>query len=267
MRRIAAVLTLALPAFVALVGVGPAALGPFPAPVAAQAIGAEPSRWWSDLDRVDGLLESGKWAKAGKIAEELRHEVTTSSWREPDLRQVYVEIALRLAVASAERGDRKRALWEWDSALAHEGVAGPARGSVALVERDLSAYPKAAELFAGRSLRALGEYPPGEPPVEVRPDRDFQPATAPAFEPAPLANGSATREAVAPVHFEVFIDREGHVRQPVVTTDWSNPVVVQWGLDTLRASPTFRPATLDGEPIGWLGPIELTLANRPAKRW
>lgn len=237
-----------------------------PAPGPAQPIGAEASRWWGEVERIGGLLEDGRWAKVEKQAGALRETVMSESWREPDLAQVFAEIAFQVAVAAAERGDDERALWEWHSALAHERFAGRARGTP-LAERDLAAYPRAAALFAEHPLRLVGEYPPGHPPVEVRPGRDFRPATAPSFQVAPLDNYVAAHETVAPVHFEVFVAPDGRIGQPVVVTEWSNPVVVQWGLDGLRASPRFEPAVLDGEPVGWLAPVELTLSSRPPKRW
>ncbi len=236
-------------------------------PAAGQTLGAEPSRWWGEVDRIGGLLEGGKWAKVEQQAGALRETVMGESWREPDLAQVFAEIAFQLAVAAAERGDEERAVWEWHSALAHERFAGRARSGTPLTERDLSAHPRAAALFAAHPLRSPGEYPPGRPPVELRPDRDFRPATAPSFQVAPLDNYIAANETVAPVHFEVFVAPDGRISQPVVVTDWSNPVVVQWGLDGLRASPRFEPAVLDGEPVGWLAPVELTLSSRPPKRW
>lgn len=243
-----------------------AALAAAPA-LAAQDLGTSPSRWWGEIERVERLVTAEKWKKAARTAEQLRAEIVRSSWREPDLGQVFSELALQLAIAHASLDDEERAVWEWHSALAHERVAGPARGRPALEERDLAAHPRAAELFAAHPLRREGEYPPGHPPVQVRPDRDFFPAGAPAFSPEPLANQEAARQALPPVHFEVFVDRDGRVSQPVVTTPWSNPVTVQWGLDALRASPPFEPAVLDGETVGWLGPVELDLSSRPPKRW
>lgn len=247
-------------------GLALAVLGAAPAPAAARSIGAEPSRWWGEVDRLGGLLEDGRWAKVERQGGALRETVMSESWREPDLAQVFAEIAFRIAVAAAERGDEERAVWEWHSALAHERFAGRARGTP-IAERDLAAYPRAAALFARHPLRRAGEYPPGHPPVELRPDRDFRPAAAPSFRIEPLDNFVAANETVAPVHFEVFVAPDGRIGQPVVVTDWSNPVVVQWGLDGLRASPRFEPAVLDGEPVGWLAPVELTLSSRPPKRW
>jgi hypothetical protein len=237
------------------------------APLAAQSIGAEPSRWWGAVDRVGGLLEDGKWKRVLRQAEALRAEVVGKGWREPDLSQVLVELAVQLAVASAESGDEERALWEWHSALVHERHGGTTRGGGRLVEHDLSTYPRAAELFTGYALRREGEYPEGHPPVTLRPGLPFEPATAPAWSPPPMINTAATSEAVAPVHFEVLVAPSGDLSEPVLLTEWSNPLVVQWGLDSLRAAPAFRPATMEDEPIGWLSPVELTLTSASPKRW
>lgn len=241
------------------------------APLAAQSIGAQPSRWWGEVDRVGDLLEDGKWKKVLRQAQALRAEVVAESWREPDLSQVLVELAVQLAVASAESGDEERALWEWHSALLHERHGGGTRGAEPLANRlaegDLAAYPKSAELFTGYALRREGEYPEGHPPVTLRPGLPFEPATAPVWSPPPLVNSTATSEAVAPVHFEVFVAPSGDIAEPVLITEWSNPLVVQWGLDSLRAAPSFHPATMEGEPIGWLSPVELTLSSESPRRW
>ena len=231
---------------------------------------AQPSRWWDRVEHVDELLAEGKWKRARKLAEELRREVGSGAWRESDLGQVFAEIDFQIAVASAEEGDEERAVWEWYSALAHEALSGPARGGAPLVdriERDLADAPNAAALFAAHPPRAVGEYPEGFPPIEVRPDVDFRPATSPDYSPEPLVNTTATRETVAPVHFEVFVAPDGEVSRPVVTTEWSHPVVIQWGLDSLRAAPRFEPARLRGEPVGWLVPVELDVSSRGPKRW
>lgn len=236
-------------------------------PLAAQAVGAQPSRWWGEVDRIGGLLEEGKWKRVLRQGEELRAEVVAESWREPDLSQVLVELAVQLAVASAESGDGERALWEWRSALLHERHGGATRSGERLIERDLSAYPRAAELFAGAALRREGEYPEGHPAVTLRPGLPFEPATAPPWSPPPMVNTTATTQAVAPVHFEVFVAPSGEISEPVLITGWSHPLVVQWGLDSLRAAPDFRPATMEGKAIGWLVPVELTLSSESPKRW
>lgn len=234
---------------------------------AASGIVAAPSRWWSEIDRLGELLAEEKWRRVARQAEDLRGKVARGSWREPDLARVFSELAFQLAVAHAELGDEERALWEWHSALAFERYGGAGGGPSGLMERDLSPYPRAGELLPAHPLRAAGEYPPGVPPVEVRPDRDLRPAAARAYVLDPLVNTQATREVVAPVHLEVFIDRTGRVSQPVVLTDWSNPVVVQWGLDALREGPRFEPARLDGKAVGWLAPVELSVAGQAPRRW
>lgn len=217
------------------------------------------SRWWDDVDRVDEMLRAGRWAKAERRAEGLIREVVRESWREPDLGQVLAELSLQAAVAHANRGDEEEALWHWYAAQAHERAAGRIRGGPRLLERDLAPYGAAAELLPAHPLRRLGEVPAGEVEVELDPLVDYRPVTPPAVGQLPLENKSVTRERPAPVVFEVFVDREGHLRQPVVKTDWAHPVVIQWGLDNLHEMPRFGPATIDGEPVGMLEEIELDL--------
>jgi hypothetical protein len=264
MRRIAVVPVLVAALSVLLRMASLAAVAPM---ASAQGVGAEPSRWWGEVDRVGRLLEGGRWKKVLRQGEELRAEVVGGGWREPDLSQVLVELAFQLAVAHAESGDEERALWEWQSALLHERHGGGTRSGEPPAERDLSAYPRAAELFAGSGLRSEGEYPEGHPPVTIRPGIPFEPATAPEWAPPPLVNNTATKERVAPVHFEVFVAPSGEISRPALITEWSHPLVVQWGLDSLRAAPRFTPARMEGEAIGWLVPVELTVSSEPPKRW
>lgn len=233
---------------------------PASSPLDAQ-LGAARSRWWSDVDRLGGMLEGGRWKKAAKQAEDLREEVMRSSWREPDLAEVLAEIAFQLAVARANQGDDEAALWEWHTALNLERL----RGRRGIAERDLAPYGKAAELLAAHPLRAFEEYPPGYPPVEIRPDRDYEHAEQREdFQIGPLTNTAATREVVDPVTLEVLIDARGRLHHPVLVTSWSHPVTVQWALDNLRRAAPFRPARLNGEPVAALRAIEFHVggANR-----
>lgn len=233
---------------------------PASSPLDAQ-LGAARSRWWSELDRVGEMVEAGKWRKAAKQAEDLREEVTRSSWREPDLAEVLAEVAFRLAVARAHRGEDEAALWEWHTALNLER----AKGRREIAERDLAPYGQAAELLAAHPLRAFEAYPSGYPEVEIRPDRDYEhPEQREDFQMGPLVNTAATREVVDPVTLEVLIDAQGRVHQPVLVTSWSHPVVVQWALDNLRRAAPFRPARMNGEPVAVLHAIEFHVgdANR-----
>jgi hypothetical protein len=233
---------------------------PASSPLDAQ-LGAARSRWWSDVDRLGGMIEAGKWKKAAKQAEDLREQVMRSSWREPDLAEVLAEIAFQLAVARANQDEDDLALWEWHTALNLEA----AKGRRGIAERDLTPYGRATDLLAAHPLRAYEEYPPGYPDVEVRPDRDYEhPEQREDFQIGPLTNTAATREVVDPVTVEVLIDAQGRVHQPVLVTSWSHPVTVQWALDNLRRSAPFRPARMNGEPVAVLRAIEFHVgdANR-----
>lgn len=230
---------------------------PASSPLDAQ-LGAARSRWWSEVDRVGKALDAGKWRRAAKQAEDLRKEVMRSSWREPDLSDVLAEIAFQLAVARTHQGEEERALWEWHTALNLER----AKGRREIAGRDLAPYGRAAELLAAHPLRAFEEYPSGYPEVEIRPDRDFEHAQEREdFRLGPLTNTAATREVVDPVTLEVLIDAHGRVRQPVLVSAWSHPVVVQWALDNLWRSQPFRPARLNGEPVAVLWPIEFNIGD------
>lgn len=230
---------------------------PASSPLDAQ-LGAARSRWWSEVDRVGKMVEAGKWRKAAKQGEDLREEVMRSSWREPDLAEVLAEIAFQLAVARANQDEDDLALWEWHTALNLER----AKGRREIAERDLAPYGRAAELLAAHPLRAFEEYPPGYPPVEIRPDRDFEHAEERKdFQLEPLTNTAATREVVDPVTLEVLIDTRGRVHHPVLVTSWSHPVVVQWALDNLRRAAPFRPARMNCEPVAVLRPIEFHIGD------
>lgn len=230
---------------------------PASSPLDAQ-LGAARSRWWGEVERLGGMLEAGKWKKAAKQAEDLREEVTRSSWREPDLSEVMAEIAFQLAVARAHQGEDEAALWEWHTALNLER----AKGRREIAERDLVPYGQAGELLAAHPLRAFEEYPPGYPEVEVRPDRDYDHAEQREdFQMEPLTNTAATREVVDPVTLEVLIDVQGRVHQPVLVTPWSHPVTVQWALDNLRRAAPFRPARMNGEPVAVLRAIEFHVGD------
>lgn len=224
-----------------------------------------PSRWWSEVDRVDRLLRHERWKSGAREAEALRAEVVRTSWHEPDLGQVLSELAFLRAVAHANRGEDAEALWEWYAAQAHERVAGAARGGPALAERDLAPYGRAADLLAGRALRRRGEPPAGEPALETGLLTDLEPATAPPYDVSSLANVNLQTQQPTPVTFEVYVDRDGRLRQPVVVSAWVSPVIVQWGLDNLQRMNLFEPARLRGEPIGSLQDVEVTLGTR--SRW
>lgn len=221
----------------------------------------EPSRWWSEIDRVDERLRKGRWQKAERMLARLRPEVMRVSWREPDLGQVLSELAFQAAVIHANRVEDEAAVWEWHVAQAHERLAGAARGAPPLTERDLAPYGRAAELLPASPLRERGEAPPGEELPGGTLFTDFEPAIAPDHALLPLGNVAVARVRLLPVTLEVWVDREGRVRQPVVTSRWSPPVIRQWGFDNLRAMAPFTPARLKGEPVGSLEEVELELGR------
>lgn len=222
----------------------------------------EPSRWWSEVDRVDDRLRKARWRKAERLVEELRTDVMRLSWREPDLGQVLSELAFQAAVVHAHRGDDEAAVWEWHVARAHERLAGPARGGPALTERDLGPYGRAAELLPAHPLREREEAPPGEELPEGTLFTDFEPASPPSGDMLPLENVNAARVRLPPVLFEVWVDPDGRVRQPLILSRWTPPIIRQWGFDSLRAMGPCTPARLKDEPVGSLVEVELEVVER-----
>lgn len=244
--------------------VGIAALG---ASVAAllQAQTPEPSRWWSEVDRVDDILREGRWKSAARAGGRLRTEVKTVSWREPDLSQVLSELAFQAAVVHANRNEDEAAIWEWHVAQSLERVAGPARGGAPLTARDLAAYGRAGELLPAHPLRLQGEPPPGEELVEGTLFFDFELAAPPRFTVLPLHNVNVTRERLPPALFEVWVRPDGRAVHPVITSPWVPPLILQWGFENLRAMPPFTPARYQGEPVGSLEIVELELGGEVSK--
>ena len=224
----------------------------------------EPSRWWSEVDRVDGFLREGRWKTGAREGGKLRAELMRVSWRGPDLGQVLSELAFLAAVADANLGEEDAALWEWSVAQAHERVAGPARGGPKLAERDLAPYGKAADLLPAHPLRARGEVPAGVEPPEHALFTELEGPAPPPYEPTGLRNVNVERERLTPVTFEVYVDPEGRIHQPVIASSWAPPVVLQWGFDNLRLMPPFTPARLRGEPVGALQDVEPPSARRRA---
>lgn len=237
-----------------------AAIGAFlAAPLAAQT--PEPSRWWSEVDRVDAFLREGRWKTAGRAGDRLRRQVMELSWHEPDLGQVFSELAFQAAVVHANRGDDEAAIWEWHAAQCLERVAGRARGGTALAERGLAPYGRAAQLFPAHPLRERGEAPPGEELPQGTLFLDFEAAIPPSYGVLRLRNVNVGRVRLPPVAFEVWVHRDGRMSHPVVTSPWSPPVMLQWGLDNLRVMPRFEPARYQGEPVGSLENVELELGE------
>lgn len=225
----------------------------------------EPSRWWNEIDHVDRFARQGRWKTAAREVEKLRAEVMRVSWREPDLGQVFAELAFLSAVAHANRGEDEEAVWEWYVAQAYERAAGPARGGPGLAERDLAPYGRAADLLPGHPLRKRGEVPAGVEPPEDALFTELEPPVAPPYEPTDLRNVNVEKSRLTPVTFEVYIDPEGQIHQPLITSPWAPPPVLQWGFDNLRRMGRFTPARLRGQPVGALQDIELTLGA--PSRW
>ena len=221
------------------------------------------SRWWDEVDEARSLLDEENWQKAARRAERVREELLRTSWREPDLGDVLAELAFQAAVARANLGEQEQALWEWWTALIHER----ARGRHEIAGRDLSGHGRAVELLAGIALRAAGEAPPGSEPASPRPDREWEaPAPPEGFALEPLENTGALQERPPPALIEVWIDREGALRHPVLVSSWNHPVVVQWALDNLRRASRFQPARMEGETVEVLWQIQLDLRDAAGGR-
>ena len=76
------------------------------------AAGPDPVRVWNDeIDRIDALLQEGRWKKAGKAARSLREEMFEGIIAGG--RELLGRLAALEAVALAGQGEMERARWTW----------------------------------------------------------------------------------------------------------------------------------------------------------
>ncbi len=208
-------------------------------PAAAQKGHVPTSEWWPEVKEIEGQLRRHKWKPGRKQARKLAETVAGQSWYGRDLGKILGELSLYRAVAEANLGLDREALWHWHMA---------SNLDPALRRRDLSLYGDAARLLYEFPLRGSGEVPlpfvRRPPPPGARLER---PGT-PEMRAIPVFNNTgATLEGSGDCKVELIIDQDGAPHQPVVTSDYLNPVVVYHVLESLPGLPPFRPLRYDGE--------------------
>ncbi len=198
------------------------------------------SEWWPEVKEIEGQLRRQKWKPGRKQARKLAETVARQSWYGRDLGKVLAELALYQAVAEANLGLEREALWHWHMA---------SNLDPALRRRDLSPYGDAAKLLLEFPLRGEDEVPL---PFEVRrppPGSKVERPDVPKMETIPVFNNTgAALEGSGDCKVELIIDQDGAAHQPVVISDYLNPVVLYHVLESLPGLPPFRPLRFDGEP-------------------
>lgn len=218
--------------------------------MAAQSLsGAE---WSTEVEKIRGLLEGGKWKPALKRVEKLADEIEANAWDRPGIERLLATVGRYRAVAEINLGMDHEALWHWHSAW---NLAPPTDLA------SMGSLGRAGVLIEHR-LRALGRMPePYSAPTDLE-RIQIEPAVLPQVERPILANDSASRSARLPdLLIEVVITRRGHMLHPVVD-DTGVPAVAVWAtLEWLLTYPPSRPATRDGNPVDVLQLLTIELGR------
>lgn len=198
------------------------------------------SEWWPEIRKVEAELRAHKWKAALKKARTLADRVSRSSWYGPDLGRVLAELALAEAVADANLGHDRQAIWLWHTAINLD---------FKIRRRDLSPYGEAAKLLYENKLRRQGEMPPGFDDREVTPLVRSERPKPPEMKRIPtiVSNSAAVREGSADCHVEVIVDEKGALHHPVVVSSHLHPIVIYGVLRWLEGLPPFEPRRIEGE--------------------
>lgn len=169
------------------------------------------SKWWSQVEPIDGSLHNGRWKYARRKAIRLSKTILNENWKDRELDEIPAELALYRAIADVRLGQRETASWYWHTAL---------NLNRRIAERDLTPYGPMT--------------PPEFPDVRV---------------PTLLNNSGAARQRSADFEVEVLVDETGKLHQPVVVSRHLNPVAILACLDWLYGLPTLEPARFNGQPV------------------
>ncbi len=200
--------------------------------------GLGPSQWQEGLNKVDAKLRAGKWKPGARAARKLAEEVLSHSWHDRELKRILAELAFYQAAASANLGQKDKAVWYWHMA---QNVDRRIR------EKDLAPYGAAGNLLLEFPLRQKGRAPPNFPVVEPVAGRFVHAVKDPGWSPVvPYSPGHGERSG--DLHVELIVDRHGQPHHPVILTD-PHPIVVYGTLDALSTMPHFEPARDSGEPV------------------
>lgn len=199
------------------------------------------SRWWSQVEPIEGSLGNGRWKYARRSAIKLTKTILEESWNDRELDEVLAELALYRAIAEVNLDRREEATWYWLTALnLSRGIA----------NRDLTPYGVAASSLSEIPLRKRGEIPAT---FRTGDARSGGPVTPPGFPsvtvPTLLNNTAAIRQRSADFEVEVIVDEAGDLHQPLVVSRHLNPVVIYACLEWLSGVPALEPARLDGEAV------------------
>lgn len=214
------------------------------------------SEWGPELRKVQDVLAEQKWKLAKTKARKLAKKVAGSSWYGPDLGQVLAELDFAHAVADANLGNDREAIWYWHIACNLD---------FRLRRRDLAPYGEAAKLLSEFPLRRRGEVPPGFVVPESSPLVPETPPQKPDYEPPVILNNTAAAQDRPPdAHVEVVIDKEGRLHQPVMVSDYLHPILIHAVLEWLFDFPPCEPRRIQDEPVATLFTFTVAFIYR---RW
>ena len=199
-----------------------------------------PSEWWPEVRKVDEVLRAGRYKKGEKKARKLSEQVKSKSWHGSELDKVLGEVVFLRAVAEANLGMKREAIWHWHMAINLQPK---------FRKKDFSPYGDAGKLLLEFPLRARGkgapEWPIPRPSFESKVERP----RAPDFETITILNNTgAFLERPGRTEVEVLVDAEGHFHHPVVLSSHQNPVIRYAVLDWMLDLPPFIPGKVDGKP-------------------
>ena len=199
------------------------------------------SKWWTQVEPIEGSLQNGRWKYARRNAMRLTKTLLNESWNDRELDTILAELALYRAVADANLDRREDAIWYWFTAL---------NLNRRIADRDLTPYGVAAASLSELPLRKRGDIPANFLKGSSRSDG---PVTPPGFlnvtVPTLLNNTGATRQRSADFEVEVIADEAGDLHQPVVISRHVNRVVIYACLEWLHGVPALEPARLDGQAV------------------
>lgn len=202
-------------------------------------IQVEPSQWWSDVEKVEDTLRSGKWKSGAKKAQRLVDEVVRKSWRGPELKKVLSRLALLQAIAEANLGKDREAIWHWHVACNLD---------FRVRKTDFSGWGEAGKLLLEYPLRKRGGVPVGFDPLKPALTDHVRPPAVQrqAVPPVVLENTGAALDHRGDLEVEVIVDQDGVLHHPVVLSEL-NPVIVYATLQSLFERKPFIPGTVNGE--------------------
>ncbi len=200
------------------------------------------SKWRPEVEKIDEALRKHRFKAGLKQARRLAETVKSRSWHGPDLQQIMADLAFYQAVASANLGSEREAIWYWHIAWNLDFKTS---------KRDLAPYGDAGKILREFPLRDQDEVPAGfvvprGPHYGVR----VEPPEGPRLRANPriLNNTGATIDGSGDCHVEIVVDENGVLHQPVNLSPHRHPIVIyavlQWMLEKL---PAFEPLRIDGE--------------------